>query len=442
MINEFHESPAVMSTLTFLTHMERKRLERFRDEDLPRGRGVLLFGAGMAVAAGLPSGAELANRLNQEFGLDLPANLTLPEVCDRAAIFLPVKAFRSGILAIIDDEAVPLPVTYQLAARMNFAEYLTTNVDRLLEWSLRDARKLYTLVISDEDLSFIDQGARQRVPLTKVHGSLDHPHTLAFTTLEMDSLPDKRSRLFDHLRETAARKSMLIMGFALNDPDLLGVFRAVEQAGGGDHILVDCGRSPEERERLRQLGCLLVDPGPGQFERYAEILGYLSNMDPSRLAAIAGRRPRRANPFPGLAPYPYRAPRFTGREEKTVELAAGLPATPPVTVFFGESGCGKSSFFNAGVTPYLEQQGAYLPVLIRPPALPPLEAGLAREALSLADATVTLPLAVEQIIARAENRGIFLIIDQFEQVFHPPFFRGNYSAPRLKKILDRVFRCL
>ncbi|MCO6492840.1 MAG: CHAT domain-containing protein [Phaeodactylibacter sp.] len=71
--------------------------------------------------------------------------------------------------------------------------------------------------------------------------------------------------------------------------------------------------------------------------------------------------PLPANPFPGLRPYTAaERPVFWGRDYDIRRLcrAATAPSAPQVLILYGGRGVGKTSFLQAGLLPYLEQEHA------------------------------------------------------------------------------------
>ncbi len=153
----------------------------------------------------------------------------------------------------------------------------------------------------------------------------------------------------------------------------------------------------------------------------------------------------RANPYVGLRPYFIRdSLYFFGREEQTVELLEILHAQRFLGIV-GSSGSGKSSLVRAGLLPALlggflvEERDHWRVVQVKPgdaplgnlatglldamelPAGAPERAALERQ---LADGHTEAVL--EFLRPRlAANASIFLLIDQFEEIFA---FRNNQAA--------------
>ena len=147
-------------------------------------------------------------------------------------------------------------------------------------------------------------------------------------------------------------------------------------------------------------------------------------------------------PFLGLQYFDEKdASRFFGREELTARIIGRLHRTRFLAVI-GASGSGKSSLVHAGVIPALRKgerladnslppmdSGQWLYRVMTPTAHPmeALAATLAQqnsslEAIhdlqqSLTKTPSSLSLAVRQLLAGAGQKNLFLVIDQFEEIF-------------------------
>lgn len=147
-------------------------------------------------------------------------------------------------------------------------------------------------------------------------------------------------------------------------------------------------------------------------------------------------------PFLGLQYFDEKdAPRFFGREELTARIISRLHRTRFLAVI-GASGSGKSSLVRAGVIPALRKgerladgslppagSGGWLYRVITPTAHPmeSLAAALAPlhsplEVLrdlqqALAKDPASLSLAIRQLLAQDGQKRLFLVMDQFEEIF-------------------------
>jgi NAD-dependent SIR2 family protein deacetylase len=233
------------ASIDFLPEFQRRRLAEFR-ERLRVGRAAVLIGAGVSRRAGQPDGPTLARSLSKGQGLPPETGDDLIATCDALEKLHGRPWLNQELARLLDNERLPLSDVHQLLARIAFSAYYTTNVDRLMEWALMDGGRSFSTVFLDPDAALMGGG---KTPVVKLHGAIDHPHTMVFTSGDFDA-------------------------------------------------------------------------------------------------------------FSGLAPYGVGGRDFFGRDAPTQALAERLPSLSPVTVFFGDSGCGKTSFFQAGLSRELERRGA------------------------------------------------------------------------------------
>jgi len=156
-----------------------------------------------------------------------------------------------------------------------------------------------------------------------------------------------------------------------------------------------------------------------------------------------------ANPYRGLLAFREQdAPFFFGREAAVAELLARVERRP-LTAVIGPSGCGKSSLVQAGLLPRLRARPEWLLVPPMRPGenpfaelarslIPLLEPGMSEtdrllEASKLADSLrkdeVTLEAVVRRILEKAGGEHLFLLVDQWEELYDP----------RLDEVVRRAF---
>jgi hypothetical protein len=219
--------------------------------------------------AGLPDGRALANRLAKLSACGDDDDLIA--LCDRIEGHHGRAFLRRQLVQVLDDECVPLSDAHQLLARISFASYVTTNVDRLMEWALRDAERRPGPIFLETDPELL---RLNRVPVIKLHGDLDHPFTLVFSTDDFAQFETRKPGFQRLLWQALSDHSLVIVGYRGTDPNFVSTLRLIQKHGSGaEHLLIDFGRE-SDREQLLELGCYLIDPGPGQYDRLPQILGW------------------------------------------------------------------------------------------------------------------------------------------------------------------------
>ena len=361
-------------------------------------RACVLLGDRLSPRSGLPDDPQLARLLAEKAGLSYrDAEMTFLQAEEQFG----QARIRQWLAELLEDEDKPLSDVCQILARAPFKTYLTTQMDRLLEWGLKDAGRNGLPLFLPADRASLGQAGKDII--LKLRGTVEHPHTLW----------PRRQPLFNPDMEKLARgcvagRALLIVGFDVSDPAFPRLLERVAEWGvmPGACLVIAPGISKETRKRLATYHADTIDPGPEE-DRLPLVLGCLAGMSRQRVHAFSERRLIRANPFPGLLPYRVGSRHFYGREERLKTFYEGLDDLPPITVFFGESGTGKTSFFYAGLTQFLAGKPVRfgvtrLPVNRRP-------ADYLREFID--------ELANHNPDEERKNQKTIVVLDQFEQFF-------------------------
>jgi hypothetical protein len=141
--------------------------------------------------------------------------------------------------------------------------------------------------------------------------------------------------------------------------------------------------------------------------------------------------------YPGLQPFKSdQANIFYGRE-KEIEEFYRFVLSERLIVLYAKSGMGKSSLLNAGVIPKIEKEGHYHPISIRFKSFAKQSNENPIQLTQLAIAGGNSPLTFldelmpnhgslwheakeQQFLKKDENFGLFLVFDQFEELFTYP----------------------
>ncbi|MGD2085794.1 MAG: tetratricopeptide repeat protein [Candidatus Aminicenantes bacterium] len=270
--------------IDFLKLAEQKRLCEFKKKFIDKNKAGILVGAGVSIRSGIPGGNTLAKKLSENGGV--PAG-NLITVCDRLEEVQGGTFFRRKLLELLDDEDLIPGDIHQITARTPFSFYLTTNVDRLMERAIKNAGKSCSIIVNQQDIELLKVN---KVPVIKFHGTIDHPHTMVFTSKHFQEFSKKKPAFENLLKHLLSASPLIIVGYSASDPNFLKILRWIQTvSGSAEHIIIDFGREHQRKELLR-LGCFLVDPGEGKYDLLPAIMGYLANMDEKDLKNVSQRQ--------------------------------------------------------------------------------------------------------------------------------------------------------
>ncbi len=159
--------------IDFLPLPQQKRLAEFRKRFVETGQAVLLLGPQIGVRSGLPDESTIWERLAEAGGLPLQPP---PDLCDDIVRIHGSECLHRHLAELLDDEAAPLSDIHQIAARIDFRAYMTTNTDRLMEWALKDAGRAHRSIFFEPDKVLLPD---DKTLMVKFCGSVEHPHTLS-----------------------------------------------------------------------------------------------------------------------------------------------------------------------------------------------------------------------------------------------------------------------
>jgi hypothetical protein len=242
----------------------------------------------------MPDGRALAAQLAEIGGV--PEG-DLISVCDKIENTHGTTWLKRKLAVLLDDESIPPSDVHQIASRTPYAYYLTTNVDRLMERAMKDANKSYTSIFLPQDIALLKGN---KIPVIKFHGTVEHPHTMVFSTKEFNEFSQKKTAFETLLKHLLSTTSLLVVGYNAADKDFIDILRWIQSVcGSAEHIIIDFDRE-HQRKKLLELGCFLVDPGAGRYDLLPVIMRFLAGMNHKDVKAIVSQEFYGVNQFPDL----------------------------------------------------------------------------------------------------------------------------------------------
>ena len=332
------------------------------------GNLVLVMGAALPTAAGLPSQREILalmlqrarhSKVSEEEALSELAELidqqSFPEAFSAAKRLLGPVYGDVIERALGEQERAPPPLALAVAAlAQGLRAVLTMNLDRLLERAFADAWPTFSRAPANL--------AQRRGFILKLQGTLEQRASWILTREEhaRAMVADVRNEAVFSALFLARR--LLFVGCDLDEPGLdafLARMRAVAEGQAPRHFaLVPSARiTPYRRESLEEAGVRLIACELGEPVGVLEQLAGHCIEAPVPSSMGPGRCP-----FPGLEAFDVGdAEDFFGRAAEISTAAAMLGGAGPVhrrwLQIEGPSGAGKSSLARAGLVPAVTVKG-------------------------------------------------------------------------------------
>lgn len=395
------------------------------------GERILRDGEGQVVVDRLTSQMVVRSNANH------PEDYSFPEAAQAYAD----KLDRNALIQLVRDqlEALsnePQPIHRMIASLTECKVLVTTCISRRLERAFAEAGRPLDVITKNFNVPFEDE---RKAKLYKLRGSIDQIESLMLTESDYETFFEDQASISVVLQGYLARKTVLFLGYDLNDTYFKELYRKVI-APLDDYArrAYAFGEVPTRRVAswCRRHKIEVVEVRAAAFlEALIEQLTTRARPEPTVPApwVIPPAVPLPERPYKLLDYYQAEdAALFFGREQETQKLTS-LVHAHRLVLLYGASGTGKTSLLLAGVLPHLEQaEPAYETLHIRP-LEDPVEA--IRRAVCRRLAGVDLPkekTLVDFLSAAtaALERTLVIFLDQFEEFFirWSPQIRQSFIA--------------
>ncbi len=189
------------------------------------GNCTLFVGAGLSIAAGLPSWGDLVLPLRMALVKKLQARGANPGPPDRYDALTWAQAYerefdpadlRSKVCQSTDARTLEPTKVHKMLPALGIRTWITTNYDDLLERALTDSGDPPRIVIRDPDIANRDD---EKVCLVKLHGDRTDPNSVLLTKNDLFGMSQTKPNLWTFLRNELTRNSVLYLGYSMSDPD-------------------------------------------------------------------------------------------------------------------------------------------------------------------------------------------------------------------------------
>ncbi|MDG5814174.1 SIR2 family protein [Chitinispirillales bacterium ANBcel5] len=186
-----------------------------------RDRNAILFaGSGLSAGLGLPTFSQLIDFLANELSYDPQIFSTFGSFWELAEFYKNAKGSIGQLRSWLDREwhSDKIDITksepHNLILELDFPLIYTTNYDRWIEYAHRDAGKEFRKVVNVGDLINLPDSKTQ---IVKFHGDFDDDNSIVLTESSYFDRLNFESPLDIKLRSDALGKSILFIGYSLND---------------------------------------------------------------------------------------------------------------------------------------------------------------------------------------------------------------------------------
>jgi formylglycine-generating enzyme required for sulfatase activity len=351
------------------------------------------------------------------------------------AEYFEVKQGRHALLQyvcdIIEEYANYPPDYYESLVELPFNIIVSTRLDNTLKRTLRKKGRRFVSVVGDEEISFIDD---DKLLVVKLHGDVDNKSSIVLTREDYIVFFDKFPNISHLIKYYFSTKTLLFLGYDLNDPHFLQLYSHTNQRTRYQRRSYFVKQNPSDYEvRLWQSRNLtILNTSANDFLN--ELSDNVSiELIPPKDIITKSVVPRKQlhipkSPYKFLSSYDEQdVDIFFGRDKDTSRILQKLLSSK-LMILYGKSGFGKTSLLNAGITPKLIF-GGYLPVYARC-ASDPLESiklniidrlqqlnGTA-QTINYLRGVVTHSLSdfIRELNV-VDKRSLVVFIDQFEEFF-------------------------
>lgn len=237
--------------------MSKERLfQAIRREEV-----VLWAGAGFSRYAGYPAGRGFAqilyDSLTKSEQKQVDVERPLPGFAQDYVTLRNYQELFQHLKREFSRKPKSLKTHDQLATIPYIDTIITTNYDNLFELAYGDRLEK---IVSDDNLPYM---SRDKIKLFKVHGDLQSPKSIVITDKDFRNFFEKRDKLlWTFIESMLATKTMLFVGYGLEDPNVLALFKKTLEVLGPNmrNAYLVAPRFSELRiEALKKEGVIYID---------------------------------------------------------------------------------------------------------------------------------------------------------------------------------------
>lgn len=398
-------------------------------EQIEKGGCVLFLGWSFPeISQGILTDTVLADRLRKRVQFNEPGK-TLDEISEYFEAEKGRQALITYVCDVISEYDQP-PEYYKLILNLPFNVIVSTSLDTYIKEIFQEKKKGFIYVTKDEEIPFIEEN-KEKVLIVKLYGDIDNRSSIIITKDDHISFFDKFPSLSDLLKFYFSTKTLVFVGYNLNDPHFSQLYAYTNQRTKGYQkraFAIVPNASDYQKTVWSKKNLNILDIPIGVFSTEVG-----KNLKPvsykvEKSISISQVKPKSLFPYKFLHSFDEEdAEIFFGRKEE-IEQTIHKLLSSKLMILFAKSGFGKTSLINAGITPILWNSG-YLPVYARCSSDPLVaikaniidrltKLSLPDEKISCLKKSFNLKLSeFIGIVNKIQDRRLIVFLDQFEEFF-------------------------
>ena len=266
-------------------------------EDLIYGRVLPIIGAGFSKNAIFPTGKSIPDwdQLGREFADSISGynyNGAVDAISAFQHQFSRVRMIEKLTDLLLTREIKP-GNAHKAFCKLPFQAVATTNFDFLLEQSYSLLQRYCRPVIEEEQLAISNSDSNE-IALFKIHGDLHHPKRIVATEEDYDGFLNRYPMLSTYLANLFISKTIIFIGYSLDDPDLRQVFQMVKDRLGNlkrKAYTLRISSSGQDTARFNRRDVQVINipllPGRSYSNTFEEVFEELRHYWVSNFPAIA-----------------------------------------------------------------------------------------------------------------------------------------------------------